>query len=86
VVGKDFEEWIERKSPAEQWLHPRGFLGRWEMEVEVVVVVVVVAVAVELFNGWTQEPELSLRWKPGWGIGMGMYTASPPTRERSGKW
>jgi hypothetical protein len=45
------------------------------MEVEVEVV--------ELLNGWTQGTERSQRWKPGWGLGMELFTASLPTGESS---
>jgi hypothetical protein len=45
------------------------------MEVEVEVV--------ELLNGWTQGMELSQRWKPGWGLGMELFTSSLPTGESS---
>jgi hypothetical protein len=52
-----------------------------EVEVKLKVKVEVEVVAVEILNGWTQEPELSLRWNPGWELGMGLCTASPPTGE-----
>jgi hypothetical protein len=35
-------------------------------EVEVVV----------LLNGWNQEKESSQIWKPGWGLGMALFTVS----------
>jgi hypothetical protein len=36
-----------------------------------------------LLNEWTQEMEASQRWKPGWGLEMGLFTASLPTGESS---
>jgi hypothetical protein len=42
-------------------------------EVEVVV----------LLNGWTQENESSQIWKPGWGLGMGIFAALLLTGESS---
>jgi hypothetical protein len=39
---------------------------------------------VDFFNGWTQEMEPSQKWKPGWGLGMELLTASLPTGKNSG--
>jgi hypothetical protein len=49
--------------------------GGVEVEVEVEVV--------ELLNGWTQGMDPSQICKPGWGLGMELFTASLPTGESS---
>jgi hypothetical protein len=76
-------EWFERASPAKGFCTlGQGVHGVMGVEVEVEVEVT----AVELLNGCTQELEPSLRWKHGWVLGMGMYTALPPIGENSVQW
>jgi hypothetical protein len=38
---------------------------------------------VVLLNGWTQGRDSSQGWKPGWGLGMELFTASLITGEIS---